>query len=62
MYTWLHYMLQPANKHIRFLTEEERNIHWAFLKAEENLGFAVQPRYEIKRMVGNQVGGLCALN
>ena len=41
-------MLQPANKHIRFLTEEERNFHWVFLKAEENLGFAVQPRYEIK--------------
>ena len=35
-------MLQPANEHIRFLTDGERNFHWAFLKEEDNASFAMK--------------------
>lgn len=52
-------MPRPANKYVRFLTEEERNFHWVFLKEEENMSFAVQPQHKVKDAGKPSWGVLC---
>lgn len=47
MYTWLHCMLQPANEHIRLLTDGERNFHGAFVKEEDKMSFAMQLQQKV---------------